>query len=728
MVYQIDVKSDFLYGTIEEEVYVCQPQWLEDPDHLDKVYKEVKALYGLHQAPRVWYETLANYLLENGFQRDRIDQTLFIKRQKGLQVKQKKDGIFISQDKYIAEILRKFGLTNGKSASTPIDTEKPLLKDPDGEDVDVHTYRSMIGSLMYLTSSRPDIMFAIVLSGMESLKRMLHVTNILSTGYLTTQQMILNLPCLTHITNWLVQIKWSLAYVTAVSSQVSAVRLMLLLLVQKFLLFGLTNWCCSLSAVRVETPLFEGMLVEQEVKEGDANENVENVNAGDAAEGDVSVANDEVPTVAEEPSIPSPTLPKPPPQPSKDIPSTSQAQPTPPQSPQGRMIAKMDQDADVVLEDEKQVADEEIYKIDLEHANKVLSMLEDESEPAEVQEVVDVVTTAKIITDVVTAANETITAASTTITAAEAQVPAATFTTAPARDTASPNRRRKRVLIRDPQEESTTSTIRPVETKSKDKSKEILVEQPKPLKKQAQIEQDEQYARELEAELNRIIDWDEVIDHVKIKAKEDPTVKRYQALKRKPQTEAQARKNMMIYLKNVAGFKMYYFKGMTYNDIRPIFEAKFDSNVAFLQKTKEQIEEEESRTLKRINETPAEKVAKRQSWMRREDLEALWSLVKEKFATTKPKNFSNDFLLITLGAMFKKPYIHAQIWKNQRSVYGPAKVKGWKLLESCSVQIITFTTAQLILLVERKYPLTRFTLDQMLNAVRLEVKEESKVF
>nr|GEY95905.1 hypothetical protein [Tanacetum cinerariifolium] len=148
---------------------------LEDPGHPDKVYKVVKAFYGLHQAPRAWYETLANYLLENGFQRGKIDQTLFIKKQKGdillvqiyvddiifgLQVKQKKDGIFISQDKYVAKILRKFGLTEGKSSSTPIDTEKPLLKDPDGEDVDVHTYRSMIGSLMYLSSSRPDIMFA----------------------------------------------------------------------------------------------------------------------------------------------------------------------------------------------------------------------------------------------------------------------------------------------------------------------------------------------------------------------------------------------------------------------------------------------------------------------------------------------------------------------------------------------------------------------------------------
>nr|GEW80053.1 hypothetical protein [Tanacetum cinerariifolium] len=163
MVYQMDVKSTFLYGTIEEEVYVYQPSGFEDPDYPDKVYKVVKALYGLYQAPRAWYETLATYLLENGFQRGTIDQTLFIKKPKGdiLLVKQKKDGIFISQYKYVAGILRKFGLTEGKSTSTPIDIEKPLLKDPDGEDVDVHTYRSMIGSLMYLTSSRPDIMFAV---------------------------------------------------------------------------------------------------------------------------------------------------------------------------------------------------------------------------------------------------------------------------------------------------------------------------------------------------------------------------------------------------------------------------------------------------------------------------------------------------------------------------------------------------------------------------------------
>nr|GFB54469.1 hypothetical protein [Tanacetum cinerariifolium] len=94
-------------------------------------------------------------------------------------------------------------------------------------------------------------------------------------------------------------------------------------------------------------------------------------------------------------------------------------------------------------------------------------------------------------------------------------------------------------------------------------------------------------------------------------AKEDPAVKKYQDLKRKPQTEAQARKNMMLYLKNFAGFKMDYFKGMSYDDIRPIFEAKFNSNVAFLLKTKEQIKEDKNRALQKINETPAERATKR---------------------------------------------------------------------------------------------------------------------
>ncbi|GJV75892.1 putative ribonuclease H-like domain-containing protein [Tanacetum coccineum] len=156
----MDVKSAFLYGKIEEEVYVCQPSGFEDPDFHDIVYKVENALYGLHQAPRAWYETLLTYLLDNGFQRGKMDKTLFIKRDKMIFLKQKEDGIFISQDKYVTEILKKFSFSDVKTASTPMETHKPLLKDADGKDVDEHLYRSMIGSLMYLTSSRPDIMFA----------------------------------------------------------------------------------------------------------------------------------------------------------------------------------------------------------------------------------------------------------------------------------------------------------------------------------------------------------------------------------------------------------------------------------------------------------------------------------------------------------------------------------------------------------------------------------------
>ncbi|GJX55642.1 putative ribonuclease H-like domain-containing protein [Tanacetum coccineum] len=201
------VAQGYTQEQIKEEVYVCQPPGFEDPDFPDRVYKVEKVLYGLHQAPRAWYETLSTYLLDNRFQWGKIDKTLFIRRDKGdillvqvyvddiifgstkkslctefkkmmhkkfqmsymskltfflgLQVKQKEDGIFISQDKYVTEILKKFGLTDVKTTSTPMETQKLLLKDKDGEEVDVHLYSSMVGSLMYLTSSRPDIMFAV---------------------------------------------------------------------------------------------------------------------------------------------------------------------------------------------------------------------------------------------------------------------------------------------------------------------------------------------------------------------------------------------------------------------------------------------------------------------------------------------------------------------------------------------------------------------------------------
>nr|GEU51348.1 uncharacterized mitochondrial protein AtMg00810-like [Tanacetum cinerariifolium] len=485
---------------------------------------------------------------------------------------------------------------------------------------------------------------------------------------------------------------------------------------------------------RVKTPLFKRMVVEQQVAEGDADEvHGEDVNAaGVVTEGVVSAADDVVPTADEEPSIPSLLhhlhhhnhlmislpLPK-----VEHLEHDKVAQALEITKLKSRVkklerrnkasklkrlkkigsAQRIDTSDDTVMDDDVaveksvdakdgQVADvednadiqgrtaesqAEIYKIDMDHANKVLSMQEEELEPIKLQEVMNIVTTAKIITKVVTAT-------STTITAADVPIPTTTTAAAPTL-TAAPSRRTKGVVIRDPKESTTTSIIIHSEAKSKGKGTGILVKEPKPLKKQAQIEQDEKYSRELEAELNRNIDWDEVIDHVQRNQKEDKSVKRYQALKRKPQTEAQARKNMM---------------------------------------TKDQMDEEDSRALKRLNESKEEMAAKKQkldkevkklkrhlqiipndeddvyteatplarkvpvvdyeiynennkpyykikradgshqlylsflSLLRnfdREDLEALWSLVKERFATAKPKNFSNDFLMITLGAMFEKP-------------------------------------------------------------------------
>ncbi|GJY79640.1 putative ribonuclease H-like domain-containing protein [Tanacetum coccineum] len=190
MVYQMDVKSVFLNGKIKEEVYVTQPKGFVDPQHPKKVYKVVKALYGLHQAPRAWYATLSSFLLKNGYRRGTIDQTLFLKKNAkdiilvqvyvddiifgstrqdwsdefeslmqsefemssmgqltfflGLQVDQRKDGIFIHQQKYVQDILTKFDMVDNKAASTPF--EPPKLKDNSSSDaaINVHYYSAVV--------------------------------------------------------------------------------------------------------------------------------------------------------------------------------------------------------------------------------------------------------------------------------------------------------------------------------------------------------------------------------------------------------------------------------------------------------------------------------------------------------------------------------------------------------------------------------------------------------
>nr|GEU78071.1 reverse transcriptase domain-containing protein [Tanacetum cinerariifolium] len=679
-----DHHSAFLYETIEEEIFVCQPPGFEDPDYPDKVYKVVKALYRLNQAHRAWYETLANYLLENSFKRGKIDQTLFIKRQKG--------DILLIQI-YVDDII--FGSTNKDLCKA---FEK-LMKDK--------FQMSSMGELTFFLGLQELASPDQTVSGKDS-SNPLMANNLPKIIWYSTHQVTL-------MKSWLVQKQTAFGVntprcdedmlelikltvfllpsdekvrieVSAVDLQVSAVRRNLLLLVQKFLMFGLTNWCCSLNAVwsqkatiidairfddvegveclpteeifaelarmgyekpSTKLTFYKAFLLSQwkfpihtilqcmSAKRRSWNEfssfmastsaspRVENLTfqskgfsgvetplfEGMIVEQQVDEGADEV----HDEGVPAAGVV------AEGVVSAADAE--------RRMIADMDADIDVILEDAKEVAVEKSADVD---------------ESTDVQG---------------RKADATITAAAPQLTTAAAL----TLTVA-----SSAARRRKGVVIRDPKESATPSKIVHTKAKSKDK----------------------------EANLNKNIDLDKVIDHVQRKQKEDNAVKIYQALKRKPQTKAQARKNMMIYLRN----------------------------------TKEQMDGEDSRALKRLNESQKDKAAKKQkldeeveelkrhlqivpnnkddvyteatplalkvpvvdykiynehnkpyfkikradgshqlylsflSMLRnfdREDLEALWRLIKERFATTKPKNFSDDFLLITLGAMFEKPDIHA---------------------------------------------------------------------
>nr|GEW01476.1 uncharacterized mitochondrial protein AtMg00810-like [Tanacetum cinerariifolium] len=500
-------------------------------------------------------------LMKDKFQMSSIGELTFFL---GLQAKQNKDGIFISQDKYVAEILKKFGLTEGKSASTPIDTEKPLLKDLDGKDVDVHIYRSMIGSLMYLTSSRPDIMFVVCAcacfqvtpkaSHLHVVKRIFrYLKGKPHLGLWYPKDSFFNLVAYSDCdyagasldrksTTGGCQflgcrlIFWQCKKQTIISTSSTEAEYVAtascctqVLWIQNQLLdYGLQALVdkkmvmitkaairdalrlndadgvdclpneeifAELARMGVETPLFEGMLVAGEPEEqGDADEQVQG-NDNDAAQGaNTAVSGDDVAQDLEITKIKirvkklerankvktlklrrlkkvgtSQRI-----ESSDDIDMEDASN-------QGRMIAELDRDTGAAPMDndgtEKKVKD--------------------------AQEVVEVVTTANLITEVV-ATSESVSVVSATIVV----VPAATITAALVRVAAASTIRRKGVVIKDPEEESTAKT--PAETKK------------------------------LHEELNQDIDWDVPIDHVKQKAKEDLYVQRYQSKEQKKEEENRA--------------------------------------------------------------------------------------------------------------------------------------------------------------------------------------------
>ncbi|GJT83446.1 retrovirus-related pol polyprotein from transposon TNT 1-94 [Tanacetum coccineum] len=163
IIYQMDVKTTFLNGILREEVYVSQPDGFVDPENPNHVYKLKKALYGLKQAPRAWYDLLSSFLLSQKFTKGTVDPTLFVIREGKdiLLISQSSRGIFLNQSKYALELIKKYGMETCEPANTLMVEKSKLDEDPQGKAVDPTCYRRMIGTLMYLTASRPDLVFVV---------------------------------------------------------------------------------------------------------------------------------------------------------------------------------------------------------------------------------------------------------------------------------------------------------------------------------------------------------------------------------------------------------------------------------------------------------------------------------------------------------------------------------------------------------------------------------------
>ncbi|GJS30768.1 retrovirus-related pol polyprotein from transposon TNT 1-94 [Tanacetum coccineum] len=162
-IFQMDVQMAFLNGELKEEVYISQPEGFVDQDNPSHVYKLKKAIYGLKQAPRAWYDMLSSFLISKHFSKvqdvDDREMSFFL----GLQISQSPRGIFLNQSKYASEIIKKYGLLTSDSVDTPMVEKSKLDEDLQGKPVDATLYRGMIGSLMYLTYSRPDLIYAVCL-------------------------------------------------------------------------------------------------------------------------------------------------------------------------------------------------------------------------------------------------------------------------------------------------------------------------------------------------------------------------------------------------------------------------------------------------------------------------------------------------------------------------------------------------------------------------------------
>nr|GEX39482.1 copia protein [Tanacetum cinerariifolium] len=690
------------YCTIDEEVYVIQPPGFVDPKFPNKFYKVVKALHGLHQAPRAWYATLSTFLEKSGYRRGAIDKTLFIKQDKNdiMLVQVYVDDIIFGStkkswcDEFKELMKNRFQMNSmGKlayflglqTASTLIETQKPLVKGEEAADVDVHLYRDAYEKkLIHVLKNHTDDNVADLLMkafDVSSQLTMLHSKELASPKQTTLgkdESNPLIVDCLLktiwssmhHVVamkHWLFQSKRLLFWSTATIKKVNEVRVLALIDGNRVNI--------KESSLRRTLKLDDGdddVSIPTEPSTSKSHKKYKSKKQQPIApevpspetsseHQQHSPSNDPIPNVAAKDSLIFQEL--------MDLCTRLSNKVLDKIIQTGGVIADMDKDVEVNLEEARAKA----YNLDLQHSEKVLSMqYVDEEEPAKVEEVLEVVTIAKLITEVVTTAAPTTTVA---------------------------------------------------QVKSKDKGKGILIEEPKPLKRQAQIKQDEAFARQLEAELKANINWNEVIEQVKKSETQNNKVMRYQALKRKPLTKARARKNMMIYLKNMASFKMNFFKEkeeeVTVQEKEIEKEGhkregeSIEQEIAKKQKMDEE-EEELKRHLQIVanndddvyteatplalkvlvvdyqihheNNKPYYKIIRADGTHKlflrfitllknfdREDLETLWKLVKEWFETIDPKNFLDDFLLNILKIMFEKPNIEASVWKDQKGRYGLAK-------------------------------------------------------
>nr|GEZ27463.1 putative ribonuclease H-like domain-containing protein [Tanacetum cinerariifolium] len=518
IVYQMDVKSVFLYGTIDKEVYVSQPLGFVDLKFPNKVYKVVKALYGLHQAPRAWFQMSSMGEL-----------TFFL----GLQVKQKEDSIFISQDKYVAKILKKFDFLSVKTANTPIETQKPLVKDEKVVDVDVHLYRSIIGFLMYLTASRPDIMFAVcACSKFQVAPKTSHLHAIKRIFRYLKGQPKLGL-WYPKVSSFDLEAYSDSDYAGANLDRKSTIGGC------QFLGRRLISWqckkqtivaTCSTEAEYVATAhcFFYSKTKHIEIRHHFIRDAYEKKliqvlkiliddNVADLLTKAFDVSSKEL-------ASPKQTAL------GKDISNPLMAG----RLPKTKLPTRLEEENKVLKElySVHSIVDTAAPVVEKEKSFKegrIIADIDkddvDDEEPAEVEEVLEVVTSAKLITEVVTTAGAIL----------------------------------------------------------------QLKQQRSVFQGEERIKQDEAFTRQLEAELNADINWNAVMEQVKRSKRLNDIVMKYQALKRKPLTEAQVRKKMIIYLKNMADYKMNCFKGMTYSEIRPLFEKHYNYNQAFLEEVNEEV-------------------------------------------------------------------------------------------------------------------------------------------